>query len=133
MKKLSVLMSALVMALAFVACEKDEPTPAPKLEVTPTEVTVTVGEEGEEVSIKGGVAPYTVTSADDKVVAVTEVNEGKFTVSAVEATEEPAPEVTEGEETPAPVVVDVTVADKEGTKVVVKVTVKAAEDNGDEA
>lgn len=124
MKKLSVLMSALVMALAFVACEKDEPTPAPKLEVKDA-VEVVIG-ESTELEIKGGVAPYEAKSANEEVVTV-KVEGAELTITAVKVTEEPAPEAREtgGEETVEPVVV--TVTDKAGTKVTVKVTVKEAE------
>lgn len=125
-------MSALVMALAFVACEKDEDPVVQDLKVSKDAIEVVIDGEAVVIDITGGVAPYEATVAEiaeEATYNVTAKAEGdKVTITAV-AKEEPAPEAreTEGDETPEPVVVDVTVTDKAGTKVVVKVTVEEAE------
>ena len=122
-------MSALVMALAFVACEKDEDPVVQDLKVSKDAIEVVIDGEAVVIDITGGVAPYEATVAEiaeEATYNVTAKAEGdKVTITAVPK-EEPAPQA-EGDETPEPVVVDVTVTDKAGTKVVVKVTVEEAE------
>lgn len=114
MKKLSVLMSALVMALFFVACESDD-EPTPTIKLNPDAVEVVVEGESAVVEVSGGNAPYTITISDIEI-ADASIDESKITITGV----------AEGETT-------INVKDNDGVEGSVKVTVKAKGDEGDDA
>lgn len=121
MRKLSVLMSALVMALAFVACESDKKEPTPKLsfkvgtEEVKDAVKVELGKTA-EVTVSGGTADYKAESSDVKVATV-EVKDNVITVTSVVEVEK-----TGGEEA-KPATATITVTDKNGVKGEFKVTI----------
>ena len=81
MKKLSVLMSALVMALFFVACESDD-EPTPTIKLNPDAVEVVVEGESAVVEVSGGNAPYTITISDIEI-ADASIDESKITITGV--------------------------------------------------
>lgn len=131
-------MSALVMALAFVACESDKDEPTPELtfkvgeEVVVAPIEVEVGATV-DVTIVGGNAEYTIVSSDTDEELVTVSNEGDVitvkTVLAPVVKPEPA---EDGDDAPAePKDVTVSVSDKDGVKGEFKVTVTPADKEGE--
>ena len=115
MNKLRVLMSVLLAATIFVACESDKDEPTPALKFDPATVEV-VAEAETIVTVTEGTAPFTITvSEDDAKFATAAVEESKITVTGV----------AEGEAT-------ITVTDKNGVKGEIKVTVTAKDEEGDD-
>lgn len=130
-------MSALVMALAFVACEKDD-VKDPEIKLSETEIAVIIDGDAVEVEVTDGTAPYTATvaeGAEDATFKVTaDVDAKKISIAAVTKEETPEPEAKEGEgdDTEEPVVVEVTVKDAKGKTATIKVTVTEAEEEGED-
>lgn len=129
-------MSAMVMALAFVACEKDEAPEVKDLKVSKDAIEVVIDGDAVVLDITGGVAPYkaeVAEIAEEATYNVTaEVKEGKVSIAAVtKEALEPQEGDAEGEETPEPVVVDVTITDAAKKTATIKVTVTPADDKGE--
>lgn len=91
MKRLSSIMSILLVSLFFVACDKKD-QPDPKLTLTPSTVEVKVTEDA-TVKVSGGTTPFTVVEADKTIatatvtnsdVKVTGVKEGQTTIAVTD-------------------------------------------------